>query len=45
MENCKGCRSGKLTRNGKTSCEIQRYKSKEGTKTYGESDRRLKYGL
>ena len=45
MENCKGCGSDKLTRNGKSRTGVRRYKCKECGKTYGEGDRRLKYGL
>lgn len=45
MKNCKGCGSDKLSKNGKTSNDVQRYKCKECGSTYGEGDRRLKHGL
>jgi transposase len=45
MENCKGCGSTKLTKNGKNKLGAQRYRCKECGGTFIEGDNRLKHGL
>jgi transposase-like protein len=45
MENCKGCGSVKLTKNGKNKLGIQRYRCGECGGTFIEGDGRLKHGL
>ena len=45
MENCKGCGSGKLIKNGKNKKGKQRYKCGQCGGTFTEGDERLKYGL
>jgi len=45
MENCKGCGSNKLSKNGKNKLGSQRYKCKECGRVFIEGDARLKHGL
>lgn len=45
MENCKGCGSDKLIKNGRNKLGTQRYKCKECGGTFIVGDARLKHGL
>lgn len=45
MESCKGCGGIELVKNGSTRHGVQRYKCKGCGSSYGDGDRRLKYGL